>query len=102
MKTALITGASRGIGAETTRVLSREGWSVIINYKNSENDALGLARELNAVAVRADVSDPGQVRDMFEMAGPVDLLVNNAGIAHYGLLRKFGTWRRLSVNVTDL
>ncbi|HHU22905.1 MAG TPA: glucose 1-dehydrogenase [Clostridiales bacterium] len=105
MKTALITGASRGIGAETTRVLSREGWSVIINYKNSENDALGLARELNAVAVRADVSDPGQVRDMFEMAGPVDLLVNNAGIAHYGLFTETSeeTWRRLfAVNVDGI
>lgn len=102
MKTALVTGASRGIGAETARVLSREGWSVIINYNKSEKEALKLAEELNASAVKADVSDLRQVRDMFEKAGPVDLLVNNAGIAHYGLFTDTSeeTWRRLfAVNV---
>jgi 3-oxoacyl-[acyl-carrier protein] reductase len=105
MKTALITGASRGIGAETARVLSREGWFVIVNYNATEGKALELARELNAVAVKADVSDPRQVRDMFEKVGPVDLLVNNAGIAHYGLFTDTSeeTWRRLfAVNVDGI
>ena len=79
--TALVTGASRGIGAACARALKAAGYDVIINYNNSEKAALDLAAEIGAKAIRADVSDAAQVRQMFEQAGNVDILVCNAGIS---------------------
>lgn len=102
MKTALITGASRGIGAAAARALAEDGWRVVINYLNSEEKAHALAEELGGQAVRADVSDPRQVDELFCAAGRVDLLVCNAGIAVRGLLTDTPdqVWRRLfAVNV---
>lgn len=102
MKNALITGSSRGIGAETARELARRGWNVNINYLDSRTQALTLAEELDCPAFRADVSSPEQVRDMFAAIGPVDLLVNNAGVAWAGLLTDMTDeqWHRLfAVNV---
>ena len=102
LKKALVTGSSRGIGAETARELSRRGYSVCINYFNSENEAAALAAELDCPAFRADVSDPEQVRALFAAQGPFDLLVNNAGIAWAGLMTDMtdAQWRRLfAVNV---
>lgn len=81
--TALITGASRGIGAACARALKEAGYDVIINYNNSENAALELASELGAKAVKADVSDAAQVRKMIEEIGGVDVLVCNAGISMF-------------------
>lgn len=97
MRKALITGSSRGIGAASARALHRDGWTVYINYLESEEKALALAEELGAEAIRADVSDPEQVREMFRQIGGVDLLVNNAGIVVPGLLQDIAddTWRRL-------
>lgn len=86
----LITGASRGIGAATARVFARAGWNVAVQYQNSEQAALALAQELRglgvtAAALRADVSDAGQVKQCVEQArqalGGLDCLVCNAGIA---------------------
>lgn len=85
-KKALVTGASRGIGAATARRLSADGWEVIIHYNKSEAQAQALAAELWAKTVQADVTDPSQVEAMFQQVGPVELLVCNAGIAQYGLL----------------
>ena len=85
-KRALVTGASRGIGAATARALAADGWEVNLNYFQSEAQALALAEELGCRAFRADVADPAQVRAMFQAMGPVELLVNNAGIAHDGLI----------------
>ncbi len=99
---ALVTGASRGIGAAIARALHRDGWQLVIHYSRSEAEALSLAAELGAAAVRCDVADSLQVREMFGRIGDVDLLVNNAGIAHYGLMSDMNeeTWRRLfAVNV---
>ncbi len=102
MKTALITGASRGIGAACTRVLAKDGYKVIINYNNSEQAAKALADETGGIAIKADISDWRQVHSMFEQAGPVDVLVCNAGI---GLIKLFtdttpDEWRRIfAVNV---
>lgn len=101
-KRALITGASRGIGAATARALAADGWEVNLNYFQSERQALALGKELNASVFRADVSDPLQVRLMFESMGPVELLVNNAGIAWGGLITDMTDeeWARLfAVNV---
>ena len=85
-KRALVTGASRGIGAATARALAADGWEVNLNYFQSEAQALALAEELGCRAFRADVADPAQVRAMFQAMGPVELLVNNAGITRDGLL----------------
>ncbi|NCC69667.1 MAG: SDR family NAD(P)-dependent oxidoreductase, partial [Clostridia bacterium] len=102
LKKALVTGSSRGIGAETARELSRRGFSVCINYNNSVKEAEDLAAELYCPAFRADVSDPEQVREMFAALGPFDLLVNNAGVAWGGLMADMTDteWHRLfAVNV---
>ena len=61
MKTALITGASRGIGAACAEKFSREGYDVIINYNRSENPAREISGKLNCRAIRADVSYVRQV-----------------------------------------
>ena len=80
MSTALITGASRGIGRACAVALKQAGYDVIINYRNSEAEALALAASLGGTAIRADVSDREAVERMFREAGGVDVLVCNAGI----------------------
>lgn len=105
MKKALVTGSSRGIGAETARRLSADGWTVLINYLDSADEALRLADELGCRAIRADVASEEAVRRLFGETGPVDLLVNNAGVAWSGLLTDMShaEWRRLmAVNVDGL
>jgi len=88
-KVALVTGASRGIGAAVARRLAREGFSVVINYAASAEPAEALVRDIEqaggrALAARADVSRTEDVRRLFDAAetafGGVDVLVNNAGI----------------------
>jgi len=80
-KKALITGGSRGIGAECAKALALDGWDVYINYYRSEDKAIALAKELGATALKADVSDFISVASMFEKVGGVDLLVCNAGVS---------------------
>jgi 3-oxoacyl-[acyl-carrier protein] reductase len=86
---AIVTGASRGIGAEVARRLAKDGFSVSINYASSSAEADALVAELQAngakaIAVKADVSKADQVRNLFEVTeqqlGKVDVLVNNAGV----------------------
>ena len=110
-KTALITGASRGIGAATARRLARAGYAVAVNYCNNEDRALALVEELRAeghtaMAVRADVSDPEQVQAMVDNVldkfCQLDILVCNAGRSWVGLLGDMTAeaWRELfSVNL---
>ena len=86
METVLITGASRGIGRETAKLFSKNGFNVVINYNKSEKDALELLSEIkNAAAIRADVSNRKEVFEMVEKAnsifGGIDILVNNAAVA---------------------
>lgn len=106
MKNVLITGASRGIGKETARLFSKNGYNVIINYNNSEQAARELERELCAEAVRADVSNYDAVRDMVgyiaSKYGSIDVLVNNAGVAEQKLFTDItpDDWNRMiSVNL---
>ena len=90
MKTALITGGSRGIGAAIVRALTAQGWRVAFCYKSSQEAAEQLSRETGAIAIRCDVTGSAQVNAMAEEAlrqlGHIDLLVNNAGVAWQGLL----------------
>lgn len=85
-KNALVTGASRGIGAAVARRLTADGWNVTIGFHESAEQAFALAEELHTRAICADVRDPEQVGHMFREAGPVDLLVCCAGIADFNLL----------------
>ena len=105
-KTVLITGASRGIGAETARLFARRGWAVGINYRNARNRAEGLAEELRGLGVpvgiyQADVSDRAQVDRMTEAflkdMGRIDVLVCSAGIARQELFTDVteSAWREM-------
>ena len=96
MKKALVTGASRGIGAATARELARAGFEVIVNYKNSRDAAEQIASEIGGIAVRADVSDMDDVKRMVDSVGGVDALVCNAGIALTGLFQDTAPrWREV-------
>lgn len=84
MRTVVITGASRGIGAAIARSFDACGDRVIVNYHRSESEALHLVNTLsNAVPFRADVSDAAQANALLAFAaqfGSVDVLVCNAGV----------------------
>jgi 3-oxoacyl-[acyl-carrier protein] reductase len=94
MKTALVTGASRGLGAATAKALARAGYAVAVNYLSQDEAAQAVVRDLgaDAFAVRADIGDPKQVRAMVgeigERWGRLDVLVNNAGLTRDSLLIK--------------
>ncbi|MBR1267312.1 SDR family oxidoreductase [Bradyrhizobium sp. AUGA SZCCT0222] len=88
-KVAIVTGASRGIGAAVAERLAADGFTVVINYSGDTKSAEALARKIEgrggrALTAKADVSDASAVRGMFDAAeaafGGVDVLVNNAGI----------------------
>ncbi|EKM0372362.1 SDR family oxidoreductase [Cronobacter turicensis] len=89
MAVALVTGGSRGIGRATALLLAQQGYSVVVNYHTNDAAAQSVVDEIRLVggtaqAIRADVSDEAQVVTMFEQIdysmGPLDALVNNAGI----------------------
>ncbi|MDR1240342.1 MAG: 3-oxoacyl-ACP reductase FabG [Oscillospiraceae bacterium] len=86
--TAVITGASRGIGRETAKELASEGFKILINYKKNRDLAEELAEEIisnggEALPIQADISIPEEAEYLIENAekfGEIDVLVNNAGI----------------------
>ncbi len=95
-RAAIVTGASRGIGAAIACRLARDGFSVVVNYKNDEQAAGSVVQAISqmgaqAVAVRADVADYSEVVKMagatVEKFGRIDVLVNNAGIARDALVQ---------------
>jgi 3-oxoacyl-[acyl-carrier protein] reductase len=87
MKTILITGASRGIGASIAEEFAKSGYNVVINYNNSYEKALELKEKLkgNIEIYKADVGDFNEAKELckfcIERFGQIDVLVNNAGIS---------------------
>ena len=94
-KTAIVTGASRGIGREIALQLAHEGAKVAVNYSGSKDKADEVVQQIKdaggeAFAIQADVSNSDSVKKMVEMTietfGSIDILVNNAGITRDNLL----------------
>ena len=96
-KTALVTGASRGIGREIALELARQGANVVVNYAGSEAKAYEVVEEIKgigqeAIAIQCDVSNNESVTEMIKATidhfGKIDILVNNAGITRDNLLMR--------------
>ncbi len=84
-KVAIVTGSSRGIGAEIVKTLSKNGYNVVLNYNKSQNLAEDIAKKFsNVYTYKADVSDYEEVKNLVDFTinkfKRIDLLVNNAGI----------------------
>lgn len=102
MEHVLITGGSRGIGAAAVRAFSKEGFDVSFFYEKNQTAAQTVAAETGARAICCDVADMEAVRAAVAKLPPVDILINNAGICHYGLISQISEaqWQRLfAVNV---
>ena len=102
MKTVIITGGSRGIGAAAVRAFRARGDRVAFLYEKEDEKAQAVAAETGAQAVRCDVADEAAVRAAFSQLPGADVLINNAGIADYDLINVItpARWRRLfAVNV---
>lgn len=115
MKTALITGASHGIGKAIAERFAREKYRIFLNCRSSQRELADYAGKLSdqygilCVPLVCDVSDHRQVASMFEeihsMNGQIDVLVNNAGISHIGLLQdmEIEDWNRIiNTNLTSV
>lgn len=92
-KVALVTGASKGIGAGIARELAARGAAVAVNYSSSKDEAEKVVAEIKkaagkAIAVQANVADPDAIGPLVETVakqlGPINILVNNAGIYEFG------------------
>ena len=84
MKTVLITGCSSGFGLETARYFQGRDWNVVATMRTPRDDLLPRSERLRVIAL--DVTDAASVRQAVQAAGPIDVLVNNAGIGVMGAL----------------
>lgn len=105
-RTAIVTGASRGIGRGIALALAKDGVNVCVNYLSNHQQAKETVEQIlseggNAIAVAADVSNQGAVKNLVTEAaskfGEIDILVNNAGIAHKDALENIteDDWNRV-------
>ncbi len=105
MRRVVITGGSRGIGAATVRKFTANGDQVYFLYEKSTELARQLEQETGAVGIQCDITQEDAINQAFQQIGPVDVLVNNAGIVDYNPINWVSaeTFRRvMDVNVTGM
>ena len=105
MKTVLITGGSRGIGAAAVELFAGRGDRVFFLYEKEHEKARAVAEKTGATAICCDVADGEAVKAAFQSVGHVDILICNAGISHVGLMQdlRSAEWDRLfAVNVKGI
>ena len=104
-KSALVTGASRGIGRAIAAELAAAGASVVVGYRSGQEEAEELAADIGGRAIQADVSSADDARRLVAEAGDLDILVNNAGLTRDGLLARMSDddWRTvLETNLSSV
>lgn len=113
-KVAIVTGASKGIGADIARGFAKEGAAVVVNYASSKEAADSVVDAINAeggkaIAIQGDVANATDVQRLFsetkQAFGNIDILVNNAGIYQFGPLEEFTEdqfHRQFNTNVRGL
>jgi 3-oxoacyl-[acyl-carrier protein] reductase len=104
-KTALVTGASRGIGRAIAVELSRAGANVVVGYRSAREEADALADEIGGRTVQGDVSSAEDAARLVEQAGDLHILVNNAGLTRDGVLARMSDddWRAvLDTNLSSV
>jgi len=100
-KTALVTGAARGIGLATSKLFAADGWTPVMVDRDDDELIRAAADVDGAVPIACDVSDPDAISQMIEAAlaqtGRIDALVNNAGVADFGPIEEtdYSRWRRV-------
>ena len=105
MKTVVITGGSRGIGAAAVELFSARGDRVYFLYEKNHEAAKAVSEKTGATAICCDVADGKAVKQAFETIGQADILICNAGRMHFGLMSMMEeeTWDRLfDVNVKGI
>lgn len=106
MKTALVTGAARGIGLATTKLFLEEGWQVAMIDRDSDALADAVTSLDRVHGIDCDVSDPASVKGMvgetLKTFGRIDALVNNAGVADFGPIEETSFERWKTVMATNL
>lgn len=113
-KVAVVTGASKGIGASIAKALAKEGAAVVVNFANAKEDAERIVTEIindggRAIGIQANVSKTADIEHLFsetlKQYGTVDILVNNAGIYLWGPLEAVteeGFHNQFDINVLGL
>ena len=104
MKKVLITGGSRGIGAQCVKDFSLQGYEVYFTYEKSDEKANEIVKETSAVAVKCDISKADEV-DRLKEIGDIDILINNAGISEIKMFQdiKESDWDRMfDVNIKGM
>jgi 3-oxoacyl-[acyl-carrier protein] reductase len=104
-RTALVTGASRGIGRAIAQELARAGAAVVVGYRSGREEGEALATEIGGRAIQADVSQPEDAARLVAEAGELDILVNNAGLTRDGVLARMSDddWRAvLETNLSSV